>query len=83
MLVLSRKAGEALRIGPQIQVRVVAIQGGQVRLAIDAPPEVVIHREEIYQRIAEANREASDGDPDALRAWTARGASQKKDGPGR
>ena len=77
MLVLSRKPGQALRIGAHIEIRVVALQGGQVRLAIKAPPEVSIHREEIYQRIAQANREASHGDPDSLRALTARGADSR------
>ena len=68
MLVLSRKIGEAIQIGSDVRVRVVAIQGGQVRLAIDAPDEVRVHREEIYQRIAQANREATTGDSEALRA---------------
>ncbi|MFQ5416761.1 MAG: carbon storage regulator CsrA [Myxococcota bacterium] len=68
MLVLSRKNGEALRIGSRIRLQVVAAQGGQVRLAIDAPDDVVIHREEVYQRIAQANREAMKNDPQKLTA---------------
>jgi carbon storage regulator len=67
MLVLSRKNGEALRIGSHIEVRVLAVHGGQVRLGIDAPAEVTVHREEVYQRIAEANRESTRGDPTELR----------------
>jgi carbon storage regulator len=49
MLVLSRKAGEAIMIG-NIELTVVFIRGNKVRLAFDAPPDVSIHRQEIYQR---------------------------------
>ena len=62
MLVLSRRTGESLRIGARVRVQVVAVQGNRVRLAIEAPDEVSVHREEIYQRIAEANREALCGE---------------------
>ena len=67
MLVLTRKNGQGLRIGPRVRVQVVAVQGGVVRLAIDAPEDVSIYREEVYQRIAAANLEATDLGPDALR----------------
>lgn len=59
MLVLTRKSGEALRIGPDIEVRIVQVTGGQVRIAIDAPTHVAIHREEVYERIAANNRQAA------------------------
>ena len=77
MLVLSRKVGEAIQIGSNVRVRVVAIQAGQVRLAIDAPDEIRVHREEIYQRIAQANREATSGDSEALRAWASSTAGSR------
>lgn len=64
MLVLSRRNGEAVQIGPQIRVRVVAIGGNRVRLSIEAPSEVAVHREEVYRRIEAANREASCPDAD-------------------
>jgi len=48
MLVLSRKAGESIRIGDDITVKVVETRGGRVRLAIDAPKDVDIHREELF-----------------------------------
>lgn len=54
MLVLSRKAGERIRIGEDIWLMVVAIQDDKVRLGIDAPPKVRIHREEVWQAIQEA-----------------------------
>jgi len=69
MLVLTRKVGEAIQIGSNVRVRVVATQAGQVRLAIEAPDEIRVHREEVYQRIAQANQEATRGDSEALRAW--------------
>ena len=59
MLVLTRREGEALRIGADISIRVVSTKGNRVRLAIDAPVGVVVHREEVYERIAEQNREAA------------------------
>ena len=57
MLVLSRKCGERIVIGPNIELTVVDIRGNNVRLAVEAPRDVSIHREEIYQRIQEENRQ--------------------------
>lgn len=55
MLVLSRKVGEMIRIG-DVSVAVIEIRGDKVRLGIEAPPEVKVHREEVYQAIkAESN----------------------------
>jgi carbon storage regulator len=51
MLVLSRKRGERIVIGPDIELMVVGIHGNRVRLAFDAPRDVAIHRQEIYRRI--------------------------------
>jgi carbon storage regulator len=62
MLVLSRKPGEAIRIGSKLCIRVVSITGGRVRLAIDAPIEVAVHREEIVLRIAQANQAAANAE---------------------
>ncbi|MEW6426957.1 MAG: carbon storage regulator CsrA [Thermodesulfobacteriota bacterium] len=59
MLILARKVGEAIRVGDDIVVRVVDVKGGQVRIGIDAPDQVVVHREEVYQRIVEENRRAA------------------------
>ena len=49
MLILTRKVGEAIRIGEVVTVRVLEVRGGQVRLGVDAPTDVRIFREEIYQ----------------------------------
>ena len=59
MLVLTRRHGESVRIGPDVRVTVVASTGGQVRIAIDAPEDVGIFREEIFDRVASANVEAA------------------------
>lgn len=59
MLVLTRKVGEGLIIGDDIRITVFEIKGGGIRLGIEAPPEVKIHRLEVYERIFQENREAS------------------------
>ena len=59
MLVLTRKSGEAIRIGDDVRVVVVEIRENQVRLGIEAPIEQPVHREEIYLKIQEENRTAS------------------------
>ena len=51
MLILTRRVGETLKIGDDIDVTVLGIKGGQIRIGISAPDNVSIHREEIYQRI--------------------------------
>lgn len=55
MLVLTRKIGERIRIGDTVTVRVLEVRGTQVRLGVEAPPEVRIYREEIYRPEGEAN----------------------------
>ncbi|MFA6552815.1 MAG: carbon storage regulator CsrA [Patescibacteria group bacterium] len=59
MLILTRKLGESITIGDRIRVAVLGIRGRQVRLGIEAPDDVVVHREEIYIKIQEENRKAS------------------------
>ena len=59
MLILTRKIGECITIGDHIRVYVVGIRGKQVRLGIEAPADAIVHREEIYQKIVEENRLAS------------------------
>ena len=58
MLILGRKRGECIVIGGNVRVKVLDIEGNYIHLGIDAPPEVSIHREEIYERIQEENRRA-------------------------
>jgi|YNPBryantNP2012_1023418.scaffolds.fasta_scaffold51144_1 carbon storage regulator len=65
MLVLSRKCNEQIVIGDDIVVTVVAIRGGTVRIGIDAPPHVTVHRQEVLEaiRASEANRSRSGNEP--------------------
>jgi carbon storage regulator len=58
MLVLTRKIGEMIRIGDEVTVQVLAVRGGQVRLGLDAPPDVRIFREEVFRVIEEHNARA-------------------------
>lgn len=66
MLVLTRKLGEGIAIGDDIKIIVMQIKGKQVRLGIKANPNTIVHREEVYRRIQEENRSASQMSKEAL-----------------
>jgi len=51
MLILTRRAQETLKIGDSVTVRILGVHGNQVRIGIDAPRDVPVHREEVYERI--------------------------------
>lgn len=55
MLVLSRRRGESIVIGNDVVVSVLEVRGGQVRLGVDAPRHLQVHREEVYVAVSEAN----------------------------
>ncbi len=59
MLVLTRKIGEGIVIGDDVTITIVEMKGGSVRIGIDAPREKKIYRQEVFERIAEENREAA------------------------
>ncbi len=71
MLTLTRSVGETIRIGDDIEVHVVEVRGGTVRLGFKAPREVTIHREEVYRQIAEAYLLAAQVTADTLGALAA------------
>jgi carbon storage regulator len=68
MLVLTRKAGESIVIGSEIRVTVLELQGRQIRLGIEAPSDISVHRGEVYERIRVENERAAQGDQQELKA---------------
>lgn len=62
MLILTRRVGETLMIGDEVTVTVLGVKGNQVRIGVNAPKNVSVHREEIYERI---RRERETGEPGA------------------
>lgn len=62
MLILTRKTGETICIGDNVTVTVLSLKGNQVRLGINAPKEVSVHREEIYERIRKEQLGPGKGD---------------------
>jgi carbon storage regulator len=89
VLTLTRSVGETIRIGDDIEIHVVEVRGGTVRLGFKAPREVAIHREEVYRQIVEANLLAAQVTADTLGALAAfappssveRAADGADDGP--
>ena len=55
MLILSRRVGESLIIDQDVKVHVLGVSGNQIRIGIEAPKEVTVHRDEVYKRIKNAN----------------------------
>lgn len=69
MLILTRKLGESINIGNDIKITLLDIKGKQIRIGIEAPPNVIVHREEIFKVIQEQNIQAAaaaDHDPQKL-----------------
>jgi carbon storage regulator len=61
MLILTRRVGETLMIGDNISVTVLGVKGNQVRIGVNAPKDVSIHREEIYRRILDEKEQENSG----------------------
>jgi len=53
MLILTRKVGESIMIGDSIEVKVLGIRSGQIKIGVEAPKDITVHREEIHKRIQE------------------------------
>lgn len=66
MLILTRKLGERITIGEEIVVTILEIHGRQVKIGIEAPREMAVHREEVFLKIQDANIRAASPDPDAF-----------------
>ena len=64
MLILTRRVGESLMIGDEVTVTVLGIRGNQVRIGVNAPKEVPVHREEIYERIQNEGQDGHSNDED-------------------
>jgi carbon storage regulator len=62
MLILTRRVGESLMIGDDVTITVLGVKGNQVRIGVDAPKEVAVHREEILNRIEAATGSAAEPD---------------------
>ena len=60
MLILTRRIGETLMVGDEVKVTVLGVKGNQVRLGVDAPRDVAVHREEIYERIQKEQEGGND-----------------------
>ena len=67
MLVITRKKDESLLIGDDIEIKIVNVEDGSVKLAISAPRDVTILRKEVFDRVKEENKEATSGDLDILK----------------
>lgn len=66
MLVLTRRLNEAIQIGEDIEVKIVGIEGDQIKLGISAPKQIDVHRKEIYLQIQEENKQALNNQLDLL-----------------
>ncbi|MGB5118840.1 MAG: carbon storage regulator CsrA [Providencia rettgeri] len=56
MLILTRRVGETLKIGDEVEVSILGVRGNQVRVGVEAPKNVAVHREEIYKRIQDEKK---------------------------
>ncbi|WP_147821889.1 carbon storage regulator CsrA [Salidesulfovibrio onnuriiensis] len=58
MLILTRKPGESLYLGDNIKLKILSVQGKQIKIGLDVPDDMTVYREEVYQKIKEQNRKA-------------------------
>jgi carbon storage regulator len=68
MLVLTRRPGQSVMVGDDVVVTVLEVRGDVIRLGIDAPRTIQVHREEVYRELQRANQEAARSSDDAARA---------------
>ena len=70
MLILARKVGEAITIADDITIKILEVKGGQVKIGVDAPQNISIHRNEVLDKIVEENKRAAQETPHDLDALT-------------
>jgi carbon storage regulator len=63
MLILTRRVGETVMIGNDVTVTILGVKGNQVRVGVNAPRDVAVHREEIFERIKREEQDVGDGSP--------------------
>lgn len=80
MLVLSRKKGQSIMVGSDIEISIVDIQGDQIRLGIDAPRNIAIHRKEVFEEIIKENKQAASValDPELIKTIKIKSIENKK-----
>lgn len=78
MLILTRKSGESLRLGDDIVITVLSVQGKQVKLGIEVPEDMAVYRDEVYLRIRDENRKAMQTSDNDLLAVTRLWKTEKK-----
>ena len=59
MLILTRKTGESLLVGDDVEITVLSVRGSQVKLGVNAPKDIAVHRQEIYQKIKDTESQQS------------------------
>ncbi|WP_440894779.1 carbon storage regulator CsrA [Amphibacillus sp. Q70] len=72
MLVLTRRLNEAIQIGEDIEIKIVGVEGDQIKLGISAPKEIDVHRKEVYLEIQQENKQALNNPDDLLNLLNAR-----------
>ena len=68
MLILTRRSGESVMVGDDVVITVFEVRGDSVRIGIQAPRSVAVHREEVYKELQAANKQAASPDEEALQA---------------